>query len=111
VTVLAAMGQREAGRIPKAIRRPVYDFGDHRERSNRPRADARRQQKVGKVDGTALGRRRERAVQLTGEDVAGSHIVMCRHHEVGKQPLRGRRSGSCEELRDDTVWTEVRQQL
>jgi hypothetical protein len=38
--VLATMGQREAGRIPEAVRRRVYDFDYHPERPNRARADA-----------------------------------------------------------------------
>ena len=60
MAVLAAMGQREARGIAEAVGRAVHDLGDHRERADRARADAGREQQIGEVDRAALGRRRER---------------------------------------------------
>jgi hypothetical protein len=44
MAVFSAVGQREAGRIPKAVGCPVNDLRDHGERPHRARSDARRQQ-------------------------------------------------------------------
>src|SRR3954451_5469894 len=70
MAVLAAMRQREAGRIGEAVRRAMHDFGDHRQRTHRAQTDARRQQQLRKIDWPALGRRGERAVQATAEYIA-----------------------------------------
>jgi hypothetical protein len=43
----------------------VHDLGHHRQQTNRTRADAGRQQQIGKVGGTALGRRSEGAMEPT----------------------------------------------
>jgi hypothetical protein len=73
--VLAAVRQREARRIPEAIGRPVHDLRHNRERAHRARTDARRQQQVRKVDGTALSRSGERGMQPSRENIAQSHVV------------------------------------
>ena len=60
MAVLAAMGEREAGRVGEAVGRAVHDLGDHGERAHRARADAGRQQQLGEIGRAALGRRGER---------------------------------------------------
>jgi hypothetical protein len=42
MAILSAMCQRETGRIREAVWRAMHDLGDHCERSDRSRADARR---------------------------------------------------------------------
>jgi hypothetical protein len=79
MAVFSPVGQREAGRIPKAVGCPVNDLRDHGERPHRARPDAWRQQEFRKVDGATLGCRSEGAVQPPGEDIAGSDIVVGRH--------------------------------
>jgi hypothetical protein len=115
VPVLAAMGQREPRRIGEAIRRAMHHLGHHRQRLYGAGADAGRQQQLRKIYRTAFGRRRQRAVQAAGEDVAGAHIMVRRHDEMRQLRLQdrlrvrlGRQRG---EFRDDAVGAERRQEI
>ena len=56
MAVLAAMGERKARRIGETVRRAVNDFGHHRQRAHRPRADARHEQQFGKVGWSPIAR-------------------------------------------------------
>jgi hypothetical protein len=73
--------------------------------------DARRQQQIGKVCGTALGGRGERAVEPSREDVSRAQLVMCRHDEVREHGLRRRVSRQRGEFGDDAVRPQVCQQV
>jgi hypothetical protein len=53
------------------------------------RADAGGEQKVRKILRTTFGRRRKRAMETAGEDVARADIVVCRHDEVRQLRLGG----------------------
>ena len=61
--VLAAMGEREAGRVREAAGRAVDDLGDHGQRAHRPGADAGHQQQLGEIGRPAFGGGGQRAVQ------------------------------------------------
>ena len=63
VTVFSAVSKGEARRIGEAARRTVDDFGHLSQRANRSRADAWRDQKVGKISRATLGRGGESTVK------------------------------------------------
>jgi hypothetical protein len=69
--VLAAMGEREAGRIAEAAGRAVHDLGHHRERPDGAGADPRHQQQVGEIPRPAIRCRGERSVQPALDHVLG----------------------------------------
>ena len=89
----------------------MHDLGHHGQRPDSARADAGRQQQIGKVCGTALGGRGERAVESSREDVARAHVVMCRHDEVREHSLRRRVTRQRGEFGDDAVRPQVCQQV
>jgi Hsp70 protein len=89
----------------------VHDLRHHRERPDRARADARRQQQVGKVDRSALGRSGERAMQPSREDVARSHVVMRRHDEVRQQSLCRRFVRQRRQFGHDAIRTQIVQKV
>ena len=96
MAILAAMGQREACGILETVGRAMHDLGDHGERSDRARADTRRQEKLGEINGSKLGRGSEGAVQPSREDVTRSDVVVWRHYEMRKHSLRRRLSRKAE---------------
>jgi hypothetical protein len=55
MAVLSAVSKREASRVGKSVRRPVHHLGYHCKRLHGSRADARRQQQIGKVFGSTVG--------------------------------------------------------
>ncbi len=63
MSVLAAVGERKPRRVAEPIGRAVHHLGHHGKRLYRPRADARRQQQLGKILRPELGCRGKRAVQ------------------------------------------------
>jgi hypothetical protein len=81
--ILATMGEREACRIGETTGRAVHHFGDHRERSHRAGADAGNEKQFGEIRRPAIGRRREARMQAGAENIAGAHIVMRGHDEMG----------------------------
>jgi hypothetical protein len=113
MAVLAAVRQRDARRILKAIRSAMHDLGDHGKRANCARADAGRQQQIGKIDRTALGGGSERAMQTPAENVGRPDIMMGRHDEMRKHGLRRRSRSSRQrvQLAHDAVRSELAQKL
>ena len=78
--VLAAMRHGEAGRIRKTVRSAMYDLGDHCQRFDRARPDARHQQQLREIQRPSIGRSGEAAMQSTQDDVRRPDIVMLGHH-------------------------------
>lgn len=90
VPVLAAVGERKARRIAKAARRAVHDLGYHGKRAHGSRANARRQQQIGKIGRSALGRGGEVAVQPPQVNIAGPDVMMGWQDEMRQCQLRWR---------------------
>ena len=82
MAVLAAVREREAGGVFKAIGRSVYDFGHHRKRAHGACADPGRQQQIRIINRAKLGGGRKSAVEAAGEHVLWSHIMVRRHDEM-----------------------------
>ena len=70
MAVLAAMGEGKPRRVRKTIRRAMHHLGNHGQRPNRPRTDARGQQQLGEISRTTIGRCGEGPVQPPRMDVA-----------------------------------------
>ena len=85
--VLAAVRKREPPGIAEPARGAVHDFGHHRQRADGPRAHARRQQQLGKIRRTPVGRRGQIPVQPVRDHVFGADVVVRRHHQVRQQRL------------------------
>ena len=68
--VLAAMGERKSRGIAEPARCAVQDLGHQGEGADRARANAGRQQQIGKVGGPALGRGGKVAMQAPQMDIA-----------------------------------------
>lgn len=73
--------------------------------------NAWREQQLRQVFRTALGRRRERTVETTGEDIARSDIVVRRHDEMRQLVLGGALPHDCCVFADDADWSEVGEQF
>ena len=82
MAVLAAMGERKARRIGETVRRAVNDFGHHRQRAHRPRADARHEQQFGKVGWSPIRGRREARVKARRQYIARADVMMSGHDEM-----------------------------
>jgi hypothetical protein len=89
----------------------VHHLGDHGERAHRPRADARNQQKLGEVGGTALRGGREGTMQAADHYIARPHIVMCRHHEMRQQRQFRRLRLECGDFADDAIRADIAEKV
>ena len=69
------------------------DLGDHGERGDRARADARHEQEVGEIARPAIRRRGEGAAQPPQEHVGRTDVVMIGHREMRKDVGRDRQRG------------------
>ncbi len=76
MAALATMGNREPRRVAEAVGRTMHDFGDLGQGADRPRTDARHQQKLGKILRCACDGGRQIAEQSSGDDVLRPDIVM-----------------------------------
>ena len=88
MAVLAAVREREAGRIVEARRRAVHHLGDERQRLQRARTELLEQQERGEVAQLALVREGEHGAEPSRLDVRGADVVPRRHLEP---PHRGER--------------------
>ncbi|MNV83266.1 hypothetical protein D3C71_1770560 [compost metagenome] len=113
--VLAAMGERETGRIGKTAGRAMHDFRHHGERRDRACTDTRRHEQILEILRPTIGGSRERAVQAAHVDVLLADIVMIRHDQMRQHRLRRRfshpRGVKRDHFADDPVRTERGKQI
>src|SRR5439155_17729159 len=76
MAVLAAVGEREAGRVGEAAGGAVDHFGYHGERADGAGADAWDEEKVREVLWARIGSGGECAVEAAEDHVVGADVVM-----------------------------------
>src|SRR6476661_4918326 len=79
------MRERKARRIGKTIRRSMHDLGDHRERLHGSRADAWREEKIGKIGWGPVSGGRQGSMQTAGENITRADIMMGGHYQMRQQ--------------------------
>jgi hypothetical protein len=82
-------------------------FGDHRQRFDRARTDAWRQEQLRKVRRPAIGCGCEGAMQAPDEHIACPDVMVRWHDEMRQIKLRGRSRRERGILLDDAVGAEI----
>src|ERR1700731_4351495 len=87
MAVLSAVSKRKASRVGEPVRRPVHHLGYHCKRLHGSRADARREQQIGKVFRSTVGGGSEISKEPPRNHVIASDIVMRWHHQMWQMRL------------------------